>query len=63
MHAGAPIGVGTNNVVGTVVSSDSRGDHLFGRDCGVFGFADARDPGSSPGLGVRVDDVVGAVPT
>jgi len=32
-------------------------------DDGVFSFGDAQNQGSLPGLGVRVNNVVGAVPT
>jgi hypothetical protein len=46
-----------------VVSPDSQGYNLFGSDGGVFSFGDAQNQGSLPGLGVRVDNVVGAVPT
>jgi hypothetical protein len=45
------------------VSADSQGYNLFGRDGSVFTFGDASNIGSLPGIGVHVDDVVGAVPT
>jgi hypothetical protein len=52
-----------DNIVGIVVSPDSQGYNLFGSDGGAFSFGDATYEGSLPGLGVQVDNVVGAVPT
>jgi hypothetical protein len=49
--------------VGIVVSHDSQGYNLIGSDGGVFSFGDAINIGSLPGLGVHVNNVVGAVPT
>ena len=57
------LGVAVDNIVGIVVSPDSRGYNLIGSDGGVFSFGDAFNEGSLPGLGVNVDNVVGAVPT
>jgi hypothetical protein len=45
------------------VSPDSQGYNLIGSDGGTFSFGDATYDGSLPGLGVRVNNVVGAVPT
>jgi hypothetical protein len=36
---------------------------MVGRDGGVFGFGDAGFVGSLPGIGVRVSNIVGIVPT
>ncbi len=57
------LGVSVDDIVGIVVSGDSRGYNLIGSDGGVFSFGDAVNLGSLPGLGVNVNDVVGAVPT
>ena len=57
------LGVAVDDIVGIVVSPDSRGYNLIGSDGGVFSFGDALNQGSLPGLGVDVDNVVGAVPT
>jgi hypothetical protein len=52
-----------DDIVGIVPSSDSQGYDLIGSDGGVFTFGDAVNLGSLPGLGVHVQNVVGAVPT
>ena len=52
-----------NNIIGIVPSSDNFGYNIFGSDGGVFSFGDAINLGSLPGLGVHVDNIVGAVPT
>jgi hypothetical protein len=39
------------------------GYFLVGKDGGVFAFGDATSQGSLPGLGVAVNNVIGAVPT
>jgi hypothetical protein len=49
--------------VGIVVTPDSQGYNLIGSDGGVFSFGDAENLGSLPGLGIHVNNVVGAVPT
>jgi hypothetical protein len=47
-----------------VATPDSRGYWLIGSDGGVFNFGDAPPfEGSLPGLGIKVSDIVGAVPT
>jgi hypothetical protein len=55
--------VSVNNIVGIVVTPDSQGYNLIGSDGGVFSFGDAENLGSLPGLGIHVNNVVGAVPT
>ncbi len=52
-----------DNIVGIVPSSDNQGYNVFGSDGGVFSFGDASNLGSLPGLGVHVDNIVGAVQT
>jgi hypothetical protein len=52
-----------SNVVSIVPTADGGGYWLIGSDGGVFAFGDAGFIGSLPGLGVRVSNVVGAVPT
>ena len=52
----------TKPVVSVVPTTDGRGYWLVGADGGIFSFGDATNLGSLPGLGVAVDDVVGAVP-
>jgi len=44
-------------------TADQLGYWLIGSNGGVFAFGDAPNVGSLPGLGVKVTDVVGAVPT
>ena len=56
-------GVSVSDIVGIVPNPDSKGYWLVGADGGVFAFGDAPNLGSLPGVGVNVDDVVGAVPT
>ena len=50
-------------VVGMAVTPDDGGYWEVGSDGGVFAFGDAGFVGSLPGLGVQVNNVVGAVPT
>jgi len=50
-------------VVSVVPTPVGQGYWLVGSDGGIFSFGDADNLGSLPGLGVTVDDVVGAVPT
>ncbi len=50
-------------VVALVPTGDDGGYWMVGSDGGVFSFGDAVNVGSLPGLGIRVGDVVGAVPT
>ncbi len=57
------LGVGVDDIVGIVPSSDGRGYFLVGADGGVFSFGDTAYEGSLPGLGVSVGDIVGIVPT
>jgi hypothetical protein len=57
------LGVTVDNTVGLVVSSDSGGYNLIGRDGGVFSFGDVLNRGSLPARKVSVDNIVGAVPT
>jgi hypothetical protein len=49
--------------VSIVPTADGGGYWLIGSDGGVFAFGDASFIGSLPGLGVKVSNVVGAVPT
>ena len=51
------------NIVSIVPTPDGRGYWLIGSDGGVFAFGDAPEDGSLPGVGVNVNNVVGAVPT
>ena len=50
-------------MIGLVPTADDRGYWLIGSDGGIFTFGDAPFVGSLPGLGLRVSDIVGAVPT
>ena len=50
-------------VVGMAATPDGLGYWLVAADGGVFSFGDAQNQGSLPGLGVHVNNVVGAVPT
>jgi hypothetical protein len=66
---GAPFFGSTGNiklnqpVVGMVPTADGLGYWLIARDGGVFSFGDAVFEGSLPGIGVNVDNIVGAAPT
>ncbi len=55
--------ISVNNIVSIVPTADRGGYWLIGSDGGVFAFGDAGFIGSLPGLGVKVSNVVGAVPT
>ena len=52
-----------DDVVSIVPTSDGTGYWMVASDGGIFAFGDAPFIGSLPGLGLSVDDVVGAVPT
>jgi hypothetical protein len=52
-----------NNIVSIVPTFDGKGYWLIGSDGGVYTFPDATFMGSLPGLGIRVNNIVGAVPT
>ena len=52
-----------SGIVSIVPTPDGGGYWLIGSDGGVFAFGDATSQGSLPGLGVSVNNVVGAVPT
>jgi hypothetical protein len=56
-------GSSVNNIVSIVPTSDGNGYWLVGSDGGIFAFGDAGFIGSLPGLGISVNNVVGAVPT
>jgi hypothetical protein len=49
--------------VSIVPTPDGGGYWLIGSDGGVFAFGDATSQGSLPGVGVHVNNIVGAVPT
>ena len=49
--------------MGMVPTETGQGYWMVGRDGGVFTFGDAAYMGSLPGLGVKVADIVGMVPT
>ena len=50
-------------VIGIVPTNTGHGYWLIGADGGLFAFGDAAFQGSLPGLGIRVSNIVGAVPT
>jgi hypothetical protein len=52
-----------NNIVSIVPTSDGNGYWLVASDGGIFAFGVAAFRGSLPGLGISVNNVVGAVPT
>jgi endoglucanase len=58
-------GPGTSSATAAPAPGGASGYFLVGADGGVFGFGDATFAGSLPGLSppVRVDDIVGIVPT
>jgi len=56
-------GGSVNNIVSIVPTSDGKGYWLVASDGGIFAFGDAAFIGSLPGLGISVNNVVGAVPT
>ena len=60
---GALTGGSVNNIVSIVSTSDGSGYWLVASDGGIFAFGDAAFSGSLPGLGISVNNVVGAVPT
>lgn len=65
-HGSLPaLGINVSNIVSVVPTADLGGYWLIGSDGGVFAFGDAGFVGSLPGLTppVRVNNVVGAVPT
>jgi hypothetical protein len=65
-HGSLPaMGINVSNIVSVVPTADLGGYWLIGSDGGVFAFGDAGFVGSLPGLTppVRVNNVVGAVPT
>ena len=49
-------------VVARSVDPDGSGYWEFARDGGVFTFGHSPTPGSLPGIGVHVTDIVGAAP-
>ena len=51
------------HIVSIVPTSDGQGYWLVASDGGIYAFGDAGFIGSLPGLGLRVNNVVGAVPT
>jgi len=51
------------HIVSIVPTSDGQGYWLVASDGGIYAFGDAPFIGSLPGLGLRVDNVEGAVPT
>jgi hypothetical protein len=50
-------------VIGIVHTTGTGGYYLIGSDGGIFAFGNAGFVGSLPGLGVKVTNIVGAVPT
>jgi hypothetical protein len=56
-------GGSVNNIVSIVPTSDGKGYWMVASDGGIFAFGDAAFIGSLPGLGISVNNVVGAVPT
>jgi len=52
-----------NHIVSIVPTSDGQDYWLVASDGGIFAFGDATFFGSLPGLALRVNNVVGAVPT
>ena len=54
---------GPTNIVSLVPSSDDQGYFLVGSDGGLFSFGDTTFYGSLPGLGISVNNIVGAVAT
>ena len=56
--------VGTASDVKSIVpTATGRGYWLIGGDGNVYPFGDATGQGNLPGLGIKVSDIVGAVPT
>jgi len=55
--------VSVSNIVSIVPTPDGFGYWLIGADGAVYKFGDATFYGSLPGIGVHVNNIVGAVPT
>jgi hypothetical protein len=52
-----------NNIISIVPTSDGNGYWLIGSNGAVYAYPDANFIGSLPGLGINVNNIVGAVPT
>jgi hypothetical protein len=52
-----------NNIAGITATPDGLGYWLVGSDGGVFALGDAGFDGSLPGLGVKVNNIIGTAST